>query len=85
MLPDSLRGVRPVIRGIAQSNAQVTIKQNGYIIYQSYVARRAFTISDLYPTSGSGDLEVTIKEADGGSVPLSSRSRRCPLCNAKGV
>lgn len=38
MLPDSLRGFAPIIRGIAQSNAQVTIKQNGYIIYQSYVA-----------------------------------------------
>lgn len=41
MLPDSLRGFAPVIRGIAQSNAQVTIKQNGYIIYQSYVAHGA--------------------------------------------
>jgi outer membrane usher protein len=39
MLPDSLRGFAPIIRGIAQSNAQVTIKQNGYTIYQSYVAR----------------------------------------------
>ena len=60
MLPDSLRGFAPIIRGIAQSNAQVTIKQNGYTIYQSYVAPGAFAISDLYPTSGSGDLEVTI-------------------------
>lgn len=65
MLPDSLRGFAPVIRGIAQSNAQITIKQNGYIIYQSYVAPGAFIISDLYPTSSSGDLDVTIKEADG--------------------
>ncbi|ESS57948.1 outer membrane usher family protein [Enterobacter cloacae S611] len=47
MLPDSLRGFAPVIRGIARSSAQVTIKQNDYIIYQSYVAPGAFVIRDL--------------------------------------
>lgn len=65
MFPDSLRGFAPVVRGIAQSNAQVTVRQNGYIIYQSYVPPGAFTINDLYPTSSSGDLDVTITEADG--------------------
>ena len=65
MLPESQRGFAPVIRGIAESNAQVTVRQNGYIIYQAYVAPGAFAISDLYPTSSSGDLEVTIKEANG--------------------
>ncbi|EOC1952982.1 fimbria/pilus outer membrane usher protein [Escherichia coli] len=29
MLPDSLKGFAPVVRGIAKSNAQITIKQNG--------------------------------------------------------
>ena len=65
MLPDSMKGYAPVVRGIAQSNAQVTIRQNGYVIYQSYVPAGPFVISDLYPTAGSGDLNVTIKEADG--------------------
>lgn len=65
MLPDSLRGFAPVIRGIANSNAQVMVRQNGYVIYQTYVAPGAFTISDLYPTAASGDLEVIIREADG--------------------
>ncbi|EKY3197565.1 fimbrial biogenesis outer membrane usher protein [Cronobacter turicensis] len=65
MLPDSLRGFAPVIRGIANSNAEVTVRQNGYIIFQDTVAPGAFEINDLYPTSHSGDLEVTIKEADG--------------------
>lgn len=65
MFPDSLKGFAPVVRGIAQSNAQVTVRQNGYIIYQTYVPAGAFTISDLYPTSSSGDMEVTITEADG--------------------
>lgn len=76
MLPDSLRGFAPTIRGIAKSNAQVTIKQNGYVIYQSYVSPGAFLIDDLYPTSSSGDLLVEVKESDGSitsySVPYSS-------------
>ncbi|HFZ8994352.1 TPA: fimbria/pilus outer membrane usher protein [Citrobacter freundii] len=65
MLPDSQKGFAPVIRGIAKSNAQVTVRQNGYILYQTYVTPGAFVIDDLYPTANSGDLEVTIKESDG--------------------
>lgn len=65
MFPDSLKGFAPVVRGIAQSNAQVTVRQNGYIIYQTYVPPGAFAITDLYPTSSSGDMEITITEADG--------------------
>lgn len=65
MYPDSLRGFAPIVRGIARSNAQVTVRQNGYIIYQTYVPAGAFEITDLYPTSSSGDMEVTVTEADG--------------------
>ncbi|WP_336296404.1 fimbria/pilus outer membrane usher protein [Cronobacter dublinensis] len=76
MLPDSLRGYAPVVRGIANSNAQVTIRQNGYVIYQHTVAPGAFEITDLYPTGGSGDLNVTVKETDGSEqhfvVPYAS-------------
>lgn len=65
MLPDSLRGYAPIIRGIAHSNAEVTVKQNGYTILRTYVAPGAFTLSDLYPTSSGGDLTVIVREADG--------------------
>ncbi len=65
MLPDSQRGFAPVVRGIAKSNAEVTIEQNGYVIYRAYVQPGAFEINDLYPTSNSGDLTVKVKEADG--------------------
>ncbi|WP_279427249.1 fimbria/pilus outer membrane usher protein [Glaesserella parasuis] len=34
MLPTSLRGYAPTVRGIAHSNARVTISQNGHIIRQ---------------------------------------------------
>ncbi|MEA7581073.1 fimbria/pilus outer membrane usher protein, partial [Salmonella enterica subsp. enterica serovar Anatum] len=43
----------------------MTIRQNGYVIYQSYVSPGAFAITDLNPTSSSGDLEVTVDEKDG--------------------
>ena len=76
MIPDSLKGYAPVVRGIARTNAQVIIRQNGYVIYQSYVAPGAFEINDMFPTGGSGDLYVTIKEADGSEqllvVPFAS-------------
>ncbi|MFY9997603.1 MAG: fimbria/pilus outer membrane usher protein [Leclercia sp.] len=85
MLPDSMKGFAPRIRGVAHSNAQVVVRQNGYIIYQNYVAPGAFDITDLYPTGGSGDLNVTVKETDGSeqhfvvpyaSVPVLQREGR---------
>ncbi|WP_249226383.1 fimbria/pilus outer membrane usher protein [Entomohabitans teleogrylli] len=76
MLPDSLKGYAPVIRGIARSNARVVVEQNGYMIYQTYVAPGAFLIADMYPTGGAGDLQVTIEESDGSRqyfvVPFAS-------------
>ncbi|EPI2362308.1 fimbrial biogenesis usher protein [Klebsiella michiganensis] len=76
MLPDSQKGFAPVIHGIARGTAQVSVKQNGYEIYQSTVPPGPFTINDLYAAGNSGDLQVTIKEADGSSqvftVPYSS-------------
>ncbi|MBO2675581.1 fimbrial biogenesis outer membrane usher protein [Shewanella algae] len=76
MLPDSLKGFAPIVRGIARSNAQITVRQNGYIIYQTYVAPGNFEITDLYQASSSGELELMIKEADGTErrsiVPYSS-------------
>ena len=65
MLPDSLSGYAPTIRGVAQTNARVTVRQNGYIIYSTYVPPGPFALDDLYPTSGGGDLDVTVTEADG--------------------
>ncbi|WP_237657395.1 fimbria/pilus outer membrane usher protein [Serratia fonticola] len=76
MLPNSLRGFAPVISGIAQSNARVTVSQNGNVVYQTYVAPGPFRIEDLFQTGGGGDLTVTITESDGSvrtqSVAFSS-------------
>ncbi|WP_067486605.1 fimbrial biogenesis usher protein [Dickeya sp. CSL RW240] len=76
MLPDSRKGFAPVIHGIARGTAQVSIKQNGYEIYQTTVPPGPFTIDDLYAAGSSGDLQVSVKEANGRaqvfSVPYAS-------------
>lgn len=84
MLPESMKGYAPVVRGIARSNAQVVIRQNGYVIYQSYVAPGAFEINDMYPTGGSGDLYVTIKEADGSEQHLIVPFASLPVLQREG-
>ncbi|MEQ5756279.1 fimbria/pilus outer membrane usher protein [Providencia rettgeri] len=65
MLPNSQRGFAPEVAGIAQSNAQVTIRQNGYVVYQTYVSPGAFRIKDIYSSGNAGNLDVTVKEEDG--------------------
>jgi len=65
MLPNSLRGYAPVVRGIARTSARVTIRQAGNILLETTVAPGAFVIDDLYATGYGGDLNVTVSEADG--------------------
>lgn len=65
MLATSLRGYAPTIRGIANSNALVTIRQNGNVLREVSVPAGPFVINDLYPTGYAGDLEVEILEANG--------------------
>lgn len=76
MLPDSLRGYAPVVRGIAETNARVEVRQNQQLIYSATVSPGSFVIDDLYPTGYGGDLEVSVIEADGRrrefSVPFGS-------------
>ncbi|MBD8109343.1 fimbrial protein FimD [Erwinia persicina] len=76
MYPDTMRGFAPEIKGNANSNAQVSVRQNGNVIYRTFVAPGAFVIKDLYPLSSGGDLNVTVTEADGSArtftVPYSS-------------
>src|SRR5476649_2279196 len=76
MLPESMRGYAPVVRGTAETNARVTIRQNGQVLQETNVAPGPFEISDLYSTGYGGDLVVTVTEADGRSkeftVPFAS-------------
>jgi len=76
MLPNSRRGYAPVVRGIANTNANVTILQGKATLYETTVAAGPFIIDDLYPTNFAGDLTVVVNEADGSvntfTVPFSA-------------
>lgn len=65
MLPQSQQGYAPQVRGVADSNATVTVSQNGYTIYETTVAPGPFVIEDLYATGQGGDLTVSVTEVDG--------------------
>ncbi|PKE31772.1 fimbrial assembly protein [Rahnella sp. AA] len=84
MLPDSQQGFAPVVRGIAKTNAQVTIKQNGYTIYQGYVSPGAFEINDLYASGDSGDLDITVKEEDGSQQHYIQPYSAVPILQREG-
>lgn len=65
MRADSERGYAPIIRGIAETNATVEIRQDNYVLSSSAVPPGPFEISDIYPSGSNGDLRVIIIEADG--------------------
>lgn len=71
MIPDSINGFSPVIRGVANSNAKVIVRQNNNIIYQTNVAAGPFAITDMAPVSSGGLLDITIQEADGSEKHFS--------------
>ncbi|EAO2685133.1 outer membrane usher protein [Salmonella enterica] len=76
MLPMGSSSYAPVIRGVANSNAKVTVTQSGNKIYETTVPPGAFEINDLNTTGYGNDLLVTVEEADGSkrtfTVPFSS-------------
>lgn len=78
MLPNSVRGYAPVVRGTARTAAKVVIRQGNNVIYERTVAPGPFEITDLYPTGYGGNLEVSIEEADGSQqnyqVPYAATS-----------
>ena len=85
MLPDSQRGYAPVVRGVAASSAKVTIRQNGQVIYATFVPAGPFVIDDLYSTPGGGDLEVTVDELGGRSTQYLQPFSALPTMMREGV
>lgn len=67
MLPSALRSYTPVVRGTANSNAQVSVYQRGYLVYETTVAPGPFALEDLQAAGYGGDLDVRIVEADGSA------------------
>jgi outer membrane usher protein len=76
MLPDSQRSYAPTIRGVAATNAKVTVKQGSNVLFETTVEPGPFKLDDLYNTGYAGDLTVVVTEADGSShsfvVPYAS-------------
>ncbi|MDR2265030.1 MAG: fimbrial biogenesis outer membrane usher protein [Enterobacter asburiae] len=85
MLPTSQQGFAPVVRGIANSDAKVTIKQNGYTIYQTNVSPGPFEIRDLSQVTSGADLEVTVEEADGSEHSFIQASASVPVLQREGA
>ena len=65
MLPDAQSGYAPVVRGIANSNAKVSIRHNDRLIYETTVPAGVFVIDDINPSGYSGDLQVEVTEDTG--------------------
>ncbi|EKN3460195.1 fimbria/pilus outer membrane usher protein [Yersinia enterocolitica] len=74
MLAEGIRNYSPVIRGVAETNARVTVTQRGQTIYETVVTPGAFELADIGTMSYGGDLEMTVTESDGRT-----RSQRIPF------
>lgn len=64
MLPPNLQGYAPEVRGIAKSNAKITVSQEGRTLYETTVPAGPFAIQDLN-SSVRGKLDVKVEEQDG--------------------
>lgn len=59
------RGYSPVVSGIAQTAARVTVRQFGRIVYERNVEPGAFSFENLPGLTSGTDLEVTVLEQNG--------------------
>lgn len=56
---------RPIIRGMAETNATIEVRQLGFLLHTEKVPPGAFELTNINPAGNAGDLEVKIIEADG--------------------
>ena len=54
-----------IITGIANSPAQVEVRQNGTLIHSTVVPAGPFTLTDVRRLNSRSDVEVTVKETSG--------------------
>ncbi|HEF4757827.1 TPA: fimbria/pilus outer membrane usher protein [Pseudomonas putida] len=60
-----IEGQGAVIEGIANSQAQVEVRQNGTLIHSTVVPAGPFALTNVRRLNTRSDVEVTVKEADG--------------------
>ena len=65
LMPEEERGYRPVIKGVARTNARVRVSQNNAVFFEQTVPPGPFEFDDINPIASVGNLQVVIAEADG--------------------
>lgn len=65
MFSSDEKSYMPAIVGIANGNATIIVRQNGYVIATRSVTPGPYSIKDIPAVSGAGDLQVTVREANG--------------------
>lgn len=60
------QGEGATIEGIANSPAQVEVRQNGALIHSTVVPAGPFSLTDVRRLNARSDVEVTVKESSGG-------------------
>ena len=83
MLPPNLQGYAPEVRGIANSNATVTISQGGHTLYETTVPAGPFNIQDLN-TAVRGELDVKVEEQDGTVTSFKLNTANIPYLTRPG-
>ncbi|MTD28828.1 fimbria/pilus outer membrane usher protein [Erwinia sorbitola] len=83
MLPPNLQGYAPQIRGIAKSNAKVTVSQGDHIIYETTVPAGPFNIQDL-DSAVRGELNVKVEEQDGSVSTFQVNTANIPYLTRPG-
>ncbi|WP_413714881.1 outer membrane usher protein [Serratia ureilytica] len=83
MLPPNLRGYAPEVTGVAKSNAKVTVRQQGRVLYETTVAAGPFRIQDLNDAV-SGELDVRVEEQDGSVQEFKMSTASIPYLTRPG-
>lgn len=83
MLPPALRGYAPLLTGVANSNAKVTVTRGDSVIYEKMVPPGEFVIQDL-TNAASGELKMTIREENGEERIATIQTSNVPFLTRSG-
>jgi outer membrane usher protein FimD/PapC len=84
MLPPNLRGYAPEVTGVARTNANVVISQQGRVLYETTVASGPFRIQDINDAV-SGELNVRVEEQDGSVQEFVMNTANIPYLTRPGA
>lgn len=64
MIPWQTRGYAPIVSGVANTNARITVKQGEHVLSSQIVPPGPFSLNDITPV-GNGNITVIVEEEDG--------------------